>query len=91
VFFAYSTILSWSYYGDRSAEYLFGERAVLPYRMVYTVLVVVGAYVPLKLVWNFADIANIFMAAPNLISLVLLAGATKKLTDDYFGRLKGIR
>ncbi|MEJ2314981.1 MAG: amino acid carrier protein, partial [Nitrospirota bacterium] len=91
VFFAYSTILSWSYYGDRSAEYLFGERAVLPYRMVYTVLVVVGAYVPLKLVWNFADIANIFMAAPNLISLVLLGGATKKLTDDYFGRLKGIR
>jgi AGCS family alanine or glycine:cation symporter len=51
----------------------------------------VGAYVPLKLVWNFADIANIFMAAPNLISLVLLGGATKKLTDDYFGRLKGIR
>jgi AGCS family alanine or glycine:cation symporter len=91
VFFAYSTILAWSYYGDRSAEYLFGERAVLPYRMVYTVLVVVGAYVPLKLVWNFADIANIFMAAPNLISLVLLAGVTRKLSDDYFGRTKGTR
>lgn len=87
VFFAYSTILAWSYYGDRSAEYLFGERAVLPYRMIYTVLVVVGAYVPLKLVWNFADIANIFMAAPNLISLVLLAGVVKNLSDDYFGRM----
>ncbi len=88
-FFAYSTIIAWSYYGDRSAEYLFGERAVLPYRIVYTVLVVVGAYVPLKLVWNFADIANIFMAVPNLISLVLLVKMVKNLSDDYFYRMKG--
>ncbi len=88
VFFAYSTIIAWSYYGDRSAEYLFGEKAVLPYRVVYTVLVVVGAYIPLKLVWNFADIANIFMALPNLISLILLAKLMKELTDDYFSRLK---
>ncbi len=87
VFFAYSTVISWSYYGDRSAEYLFGERAVLPYRIIYTVLVVVGAYVPLKLVWNFADIANIFMAAPNLLSLILLTGMVKSLTDDYFRRM----
>ena len=84
MFFAYSTIIAWSYYGDRSAEYLFGEKAVLPYRVIYIVLVVVGASVPLQLVWNFADIANIFMAAPNLISLVLLAGVVKKLSDDYF-------
>ncbi len=89
VFFAYSTLISWSYYGDRSAEYLFGEKAVLPYRIIYTVLVVVGAYIPLKLVWNFADIANIFMAAPNLISLILLASMMKKLSDDYFKRMKG--
>lgn len=88
VFFAYSTIIAWSYYGDRSAEYLFGERAVLPYRIVYTVLVVVGAYVPLKLVWNFADITNMFMAAPNLISLILLANLMKELSDDYFRRMK---
>jgi len=84
MFFAYSTIIAWSYYGDRSAEFLFGEKAVLPYRVIYIVLVVVGASVPLQLVWNFADIANIFMAAPNLISLVLLAGVVKKLSDDYF-------
>ena len=88
VFFAYSTIIAWSYYGDRSAEYLFGERAVLPYRMVYTILVVVGAYVPLKLVWNFADIANILMALPNLISVILLVGLVKKLSDEYFQRMK---
>jgi AGCS family alanine or glycine:cation symporter len=84
MFFAYSTIIAWSYYGDRSAEFLFGEKAVLPYRIIYIVLVVVGASIPLQLVWNFADIANIFMAAPNLISLILLAGVVKKLSDDYF-------
>jgi AGCS family alanine or glycine:cation symporter len=87
VFFAYSTMIAWSYYGDRSAEFLFGERAILPYRIIFTVLVVVGAYVPLQLVWNFADIANILMAVPNLISLILLATLVKKLTDDYFSRM----
>jgi AGCS family alanine or glycine:cation symporter len=84
--FAYSTIIAWSYYGDRSAYYLFGEQAVLPYRVCYTILVVVGAAVPLKLVWNVADITNILMALPNLIGLVLLAGLVKKLSDDYFSR-----
>lgn len=87
MFFAYSTIIAWSYYGDRSAEFLFGERAILPYRLIYTVLVVVGAYIPLKLVWNFADIANIFMALPNLISLLLLAGVVSKLSQTYFENL----
>ncbi len=87
VFFAYSTIIAWSYYGDRSAEFLFGERAVMPYRIIYTVLVVVGAYVPLKLVWNFADIANMLMAVPNLISLILLAGLVKELGSEYFRRM----
>ena len=84
MFFALSTIIAWSYYGDRSAEFLFGKRAVLPYRIIYTVLIVVGAWIPLNLVWNIADITNILMAAPNLISLVLLAGLVKKLGDDYF-------
>ena len=84
MFFALSTIIAWSYYGDRSAEFLFGERAVLPYRIIYTVLVVVGAWIPLNLVWNIADMTNILMAAPNLISLILLAGLVKKLGDDYF-------
>ncbi len=88
MFFAYSTMIAWSYYGDRSAEYLFGERAVMPYRVIYTVLVVVGAYIPLRLVWNFADIANMLMAAPNLLSLILLAGLVKNLSKDYFSRMK---
>ncbi|MBU1190121.1 MAG: alanine:cation symporter family protein [Gammaproteobacteria bacterium] len=84
--FAFSTIISWSYYGDRSARFLFGEAAVMPYRVVYSLLVVFGAAVPLQLVWNFADVANILMAVPNLIALILLAGLVKKLKNDYFSR-----
>jgi alanine or glycine:cation symporter, AGCS family len=84
--FAFSTIISWSYYGDRAAKFLFGDRAVLRYRLVYTLLVVVGAAVPLPLVWNIADIMNLLMALPNLLSLILLAGLVKRLQDDYFSR-----
>lgn len=84
--FAFSTIISWSYYGDRSAKFLFGERAVMPYRIVYTTLVVFGAAVPLQLVWNIADTTNLLMALPNLLSLVLLSGLVKRLKDDYFSR-----
>lgn len=84
--FAFSTIISWSYYGDRSARFLFGEAAVMPYRVVFSLLVVFGAAVPLQLVWNFADVANILMAIPNLIALILLAGLVKKLKTDYFSR-----
>ena len=82
--FAFSTIIAWSYYGDRSACFLFGEQAVQKYRIVYTALVVLGAAVPLQLVWNIADTTNILMAAPNLIGLILLAGAVKKMKDSYF-------
>lgn len=82
--FAFSTTIAWSYYGDRSAHFLFGERAVMPYRVIFTVLVVFGAAVPLNLVWNIADITNILMALPNLLALILLAGLVKRLKEDYF-------
>ncbi|HED19163.1 MAG TPA: alanine:cation symporter family protein [Gammaproteobacteria bacterium] len=84
--FAFSTIIAWSYYGDRSARFLFGERAVQPYRVLYTLLVMIGAAIPLKLVWNIADITNILMALPNLLSLALLAGLAKRLKNEYFSR-----
>jgi AGCS family alanine or glycine:cation symporter len=84
--FAFSTIIAWSYYGDRSAYFLFGERAVMPYRVVFTLLVVFGAAVPLNLVWNIADITNILMALPNLLALILLAGLVKRLKEEYLGR-----
>lgn len=81
--FAFSTIIAWSYYGDRSVKFMLGEKAVLPYRLVYTLLIVVGAIVPLQLVWNIADITNILMAVPNLLALVLLAGLVKKMKTEY--------
>jgi len=71
-------------YGNRSAEFLFGERAIIAYRIVYSILVVVDASIPLNLVWNIAAITNILMAAPNLISLILLVGLVKKLSNKYF-------
>ncbi|MCW8855130.1 MAG: alanine:cation symporter family protein [Gammaproteobacteria bacterium] len=86
--FAFSTMIAWSYYGDRSACFLFGEQAVKPYRVFYTVLIVVGAAVPLKLVWNIADITTILMALPNLLALFLLSALVKKIKDDYFLKLK---
>ncbi len=86
--FAFSTIIAWSYYGDRSVKFMFGEKAVKPYRIVYTVLIVVGAIVPLNLVWNIADITNILMAIPNLIALVLLSALVKKMKDEYFATHK---
>jgi len=84
--FAFSTMIAWSYYGDRSARFLFGERAVQPYRVLYTFLVMIGAAIPLKLVWNIADITNILMALPNLLSLALLAGLAQRLKTEYFSR-----
>lgn len=82
--FAFSTIIAWSYYGDRSVKFLFGEKAVLSYRLFYTVLIVVGAVVPLQLVWNIADITNILMAIPNLLALVMLTALVSKLKQNYF-------
>jgi alanine or glycine:cation symporter, AGCS family len=86
--FAFSTIIAWSYYGDRSVKFMFGEKAVLPYRISYTLLIIVGAIVPLKLVWNIADITNILMAIPNLIALVLLTALVKKMKQEYFAKYK---
>ncbi len=84
--FAFSTIIAWSYYGDRSVKFMFGEKAVMPYRVFYTLLIVVGAIVPLQLVWNIADVTNILMALPNLIALVLLTSKLKRMKQEYFSR-----
>jgi AGCS family alanine or glycine:cation symporter len=86
VFFAFSTIISWSYYGDRAADYLFGKKAVRPYRYLYMVFVVVGAYIKLGTVIDFCDAMNGLMAVPNLIALVALSPVVAKLTKDYFTR-----
>ena len=81
--FAFSTILGWSYYGEKSAEYLFGRRIVKPYRYVWTLVVVMGGALTMPVVWSFADIANALMAIPNLISVLLLTGVVVATTKKY--------
>jgi AGCS family alanine or glycine:cation symporter len=84
IFFAYSTILGWSYYGEKSVEYLLGEKSVKAYRLLFVLMVFVGAIVKLDLVWTFADIMNGLMALPNLIALLGLSGIVAAETRNYF-------
>jgi AGCS family alanine or glycine:cation symporter len=72
--FVFSTILGWSYYGEKAAEYLLGPRAIKPYRLLWVAAVMLGAVTTLPMVWSFADIANALMAIPNLIALIALSG-----------------
>lgn len=88
VFFALSTTIAWSYYGDRSIYYLFGEKGVRPYKWFYCLLIPVGAIVKLELIWNLADIANAFMAVPNLIALIGLSGVVAQQSATYARRLR---
>lgn len=86
IFFAYSTILGWAYYGEKCMEYLMGVRALLPYRLIYSACVAVGATVKLELVWNFADVMNGLMAIPNLIGLIGLSGIIVAETNLFLGK-----
>jgi AGCS family alanine or glycine:cation symporter len=70
--FVFSTILGWSYYGEKAAEYLFGSKVIVPYRWLWVVAVMLGSLLSLPMVWSLADIANGMMAIPNLISLIVL-------------------
>lgn len=84
--FAFSTILGWSYYGERAVEYLKGRKWILGYRIIYIVAVFVGSVVSLDLVWNLADCMNALMAIPNLISLLALNGIIVHETRKYLWR-----
>ena len=81
--FAFSTILGWSYYGERAMEYLAGSRSIIFYRIVYILMLYSGATMSLSLVWNLADIMNALMALPNLISLIFLSGVIARDTQHY--------
>lgn len=83
VTFAFSTIIGWSYYGEKSVEYLFGLKAVTPYRVVWSFAVFIGAIVPLEFVWKLSDVTNALMAIPNLISLILLHNVLYETTNKY--------
>jgi AGCS family alanine or glycine:cation symporter len=82
--FAYTTILGWAYYGEKCWEYLVGTAVEKPYRLLWTLFVMIGAITQLDFVWLVADTLNAFMAFPNLISLVLLSPVVVKVTNDYF-------
>ena len=86
--FALSTILSWSLYGTRCCEFLFGTKTVGVYQVIFIAAVVVGATLELELVWNIADTLNGFMAIPNLVALLGLSGVVFKLTKEYFSKDK---
>ncbi len=84
ILFGYSTILGWSYYGEKAFEYLFGENTVKIYRIIFISFILIGAMLKLKFVWNFSDVANGLMAIPNLIGLLLLANIVSSETKRYF-------
>ena len=85
--FAWSTILGWSYYGERCAQYLWGKKSLLPYKLIFVAVVVVGPVLALDLVWTIADILNALMAIPNLIAVLLLSGVIAKETRHYLKKL----
>ena len=86
ILFAYSTILGWCYYGEKSIEYLFGVKSVMPYRVVFVLFIGVGAVAKLSLVWNISDTLNGLMAVPNLIGLIMLTPVVVSETKKYFNK-----
>ena len=88
VLFAFTTILGWNYYGERCMIYLVGTKGVLPYRLVFILLVASGAFLKLEAIWILADIVNGLMAIPNLIALLFLSGICVRETKKYMDHLK---
>ena len=84
--FGISTAIAWSYYGDRCANYLFGARALIPYKVVFVMMHFVGAVLPLSVIWAIGDVFLAIVIWPNLIALGLLAPKVVEMTRDYFGR-----
>ncbi|MCP4129794.1 MAG: sodium:alanine symporter family protein [bacterium] len=88
LFFAFSTMISWSYYGNRAVDYLFGSRSVTVYQLIFCAIIILGACGKINLIKHFCDIMNALMALPNLIALIVLSPIVAALTRDYFKRMK---
>ena len=86
VFFAFTTAVAWSYYGDRAVVYLFGVRYLLAYRIAYTLMFLIGALLDTTLVWKIAAVTLFFMALPNLFGITLLSKEMKSTTKEFFER-----
>ena len=81
--FAYSTILGWSYYGNRCVTYLFGKRAIRPYQVIYIIIAFLGAIGVGDIVWTISDITNALMVIPNIIMVLMLSGLIARETKHY--------
>ncbi len=86
--FGFSTILTWSYYGEKGIEYIGGHKMKTPYKVVFLMATLAGATVNLSLVWSFADVANALMALPNIIGLLFLSGSVAAMARKYFKELR---
>ena len=82
--FAFTTLLGWSFYGEKCVEYLFGVRSITPFRVLWIIAIPIGATFPLNFIWLLADTLNALMALPNLVALLLLSPLVFKLTREYF-------
>jgi len=91
VLFAFSTVISWSYYGSTAANYLLGERYIKPYRYLFAIFVFLGSIFGIDLVWHFVDMVITFMTIPNLIALLLLSGVIMNETKKYFDAMKKLK
>ncbi|MDR2864820.1 MAG: alanine:cation symporter family protein [Spirochaetaceae bacterium] len=90
IVFAFSTILGWSYYGERCVAYLFGSKIIRNYRIIFVLVVFIGAIAPLDLAWNISDILNGLMTLPNIIAMILLSGVIAKETKKYLNNIDAI-
>lgn len=88
ILFAFTTVIAWAYYGEKCIEYLFGEKSVFYYRILYTMIVIPGAALKMEMVWNVADIMNGLMAIPNLIALISLSGVILAETKSFLQMVK---
>jgi AGCS family alanine or glycine:cation symporter len=84
--FGFSTLIGWCYYGEKCFEFMFGTKMIVPYRIVFTILIMVGSVVSVPLVWSLGTLLNGFMAFPNLVGLLFLAGVVRKLTIEFFNK-----
>ena len=87
--FAYTTVLGWSYYGERCAEYLFGKRATIFFKIIFVFAILLGPVIELDIVWSLSDIFNALMAIPNIIALVFTSGLIAKETKKWLNNLEG--
>ena len=87
--FAYTTVLGWSYYGERCAEYLFGKRATIFFKIIFVFVILLGPVIELDIVWSLSDIFNALMAIPNIIALVFTSGLIAKETKKWLNSLEG--